>query len=65
MRRCPTCTDAAELDKRRREQPAEGPGLAQIVTVRDIGEEAQISHLELTDQARAIAGHELVFTAIH
>jgi hypothetical protein len=35
------------------------------VTVRDIGEEAQIAHLELTDQARAIVGHELVFTAIH
>jgi hypothetical protein len=45
--------------------PTGGPELAQIVTVRDIGEEAQIAHLELTDQARAIVGHELVFTAIH
>ena len=40
--------------------PTGGPELAQIVTVRDIGEEAQIAHLELTDQARAIVGHELV-----
>jgi hypothetical protein len=45
--------------------PTGGPELAQIVTVRDIGEEAQIAHPELTDQARAIVGHELVFTAIH
>jgi hypothetical protein len=45
--------------------PTGGPELAQIVTVRDIGEEAQIAHLELTDQARAIVGHELVLTAIH
>jgi hypothetical protein len=45
--------------------PTGGPELAQIVTVRDIGEEAQIAHLELTDQERAIVGHELVFTAIH
>ena len=44
--------------------PTGGPELAQIVTVRDIGEEAQIAHLELTDQAQAIVGHELVFTAI-
>ena len=35
------------------------------MTVRGIGEEAQIAHLELTGQARAIVGHELVFTAIH
>jgi hypothetical protein len=36
--------------------PTGGPELAQIVTVRDMGEEAQIEHLELTDQARAIVG---------
>jgi len=34
--------------------PTGGPELAQIVTVRDIGEEAQIARLELADQARAI-----------
>jgi len=45
--------------------PTGGPDLAQIVTICDIGEEAQIAHLELTDQARAIVGHKLVFTAIH
>ena len=45
--------------------PTGGPELAQIATVRDIGEEAQIAHLELTDQARVIVGRVLVFTAIH
>ena len=44
--------------------PTGGPELAQIVTVRDIGKEAQIAHLELIGQARAIVGHELAFTAI-
>lgn len=42
-----------------------GPALAQIVTVRDTSEEAQIAHLQLTDQARALVGYELVFSAIH
>jgi hypothetical protein len=45
--------------------PTGGPELAQIVTVHDIGEEAQIAHPELTGQARAIVGHEPAFTAIH
>lgn len=45
--------------------PQGDPRLGQIVTVRDSDEEAQIVHLELTDRARAVVGHELVFTAIH
>jgi hypothetical protein len=45
--------------------PTGGPELAQIMTIRDNGEEAQIAYLELTDQARAIVCHELLFTAIH
>jgi hypothetical protein len=42
-----------------------GPELAQIVTVRDSGVEAQIVHLELTRRAQPIVGYELVFSAIH
>jgi hypothetical protein len=42
-----------------------GPELAQIVTVRDSGVEAQIVHLELTRRAQPMVGYELVFSAIH
>jgi hypothetical protein len=45
--------------------PTGGPEVAQIVTVRASGEEAHIVHLEMTDRATSVVGHEMVFAAIH